>query len=285
MSPGPTPRKKISRRNLLIGTGGGVLVGSGVGFIGSENLTVNRQTLHLPNWDADGFRLVQVSDIHANTPEQAARATEAFQKAVQEKPDLIVFTGDFLDFATTEACAHVKAALDELHDAQCPCYAVFGNHDWYTCQNTDRLHRTVRSSPLKLLSNHVVEVNGVTLVGLDDALEGRCRPNHINWNATSKSLLVMLHEPDSVGIVPKQVSLMISGHSHGGEICLPFGIPLKLPKGASKYHTGFYPDAHVPLYVSRGVATCAPFRMFCPPEINVLTLYGTGNASDKPVAV
>src|SRR5579862_686997 len=94
------PKPLLSRRNFLIGAGGAVAATAIGGYMPSESLKVTRQTLHLPRWDADGFRVVQVSDIHANTKEQAKRAKEAMQLAVQEKPDLIVFTGDFLDTAT-----------------------------------------------------------------------------------------------------------------------------------------------------------------------------------------
>lgn len=247
------------------------------GYWNSESLKVNRQTLHLPKWDADGFRVVLVTDIHANTAEQAARARESMRLAVAEKPDLILFGGDFLDFASPEACAHVESALNELHDATCPAYGVWGNHDWY-CQDTNRLHQAIRRTPLKVLYNRSVEVDGVTLAGLDDAIAGRHRPQVLQKDRSSGSLLVVFHEPDFVTTLPDFVSLQLGGHSHGGEICLPGGIPIRryLPRGAKKYVAGYYPDAKVPLFVSRGVATCAPFRLFCPPEINVLTLYGKG---------
>jgi predicted MPP superfamily phosphohydrolase len=267
------PRTTLTRRALLAGGVGAAAYTVFPGYTGSEKLTINRQTLHLPKWDADGFRVVQVSDIHANTAKQAARAKEAMRWAVAEKPDLIAFTGDFLDYATEEACGHVRDALDELHDANCPCYCVLGNHDWL-CTDYKRLQTGVKKSRLKILYNKRVEVSGVTLVGIDDAIARHNNPHHVNWKGTSKSLLVMFHEPDYVGTIPKSASLMLSGHSHGGEVCLPFSLPLRLPAGAIHYHTGYYPHADVPLFVSRGVATCAPFRLFCPPEINVLTLYG-----------
>jgi predicted MPP superfamily phosphohydrolase len=84
----------------------------------------------------------------------------------------------------------------------------------------------------------------------------------------------MLHEPDYVDdVTPAECSLQVSGHSHGGQMCLPFGRPLSLPRGARKYFGGFYPDAKVPLYVSRGVGTIGvDLRFFCPPEVTVLTL-------------
>ena len=276
----------MSRRALIAGIGAGAAATAFGGYWNSESLHVTRETLRLPRWDADGFRVVQISDIHANTPEQAKRAKEAMRLAVAEKADLIAFTGDFLDFATPEACGHVKAVMAELHDATCPVYGVFGNHDWY-CNDTTRLHDAIRHSRMKMLYNRVVDVDGVTLFGIDDALAHRQRPHVIDRDRSSGSVLALFHEPDYVSTVPDFVSLQLSGHSHGGEVCLPFGIPLVRRPGARKYIAGFYPDAKVPLYVSKGVATCAAFRFFCPPEINVLTLTGDGSSAkhDRPIGV
>lgn len=265
----------LSRRALLAGAGAGVGATAFGGYWNSDSLHVTRETLRLPRWDADGFRVVQISDIHANTIEQGKRACEAMRLAVAEKPDLIVFTGDYLDYATPEACKHVHEAVSELDDATCPVYGVFGNHDWF-CNNTTRLHDAIRHSRIKMLYNRVVDVDGVTLFGIDDALAHRHRPHIIDRDRSARSILALFHEPDYVESVPNFISLQLSGHSHGGEVCLPFGIPLVRRPGARRYTAGFYPEAKVPLYVSKGVATCAAFRFFCPPEINVLTLMGDG---------
>ncbi len=87
------------------------------------------------------------------------------------------------------------------------------------------------------------------------------------------SLLVLFHEPDYVKITPTNVSLQLSGHSHGGQICLPGGRPLHTPYGANTYYAGYYANAPVPLFVTRGVGTIGPkLRLFCPPEVTILTL-------------
>jgi predicted MPP superfamily phosphohydrolase len=67
-------------------------------------------------------------------------------------------------------------------------------------------------------------------------------------------------------------SLVVSGHSHGGQVCLPFGIALYTPYGARKYIAGYYAEARTPLFVSRGVGVNRGIRYNCPPEVNILTL-------------
>ena len=263
---------KLTRRQVLkysaLGVGGLALGG----IFTSSGLRVVRQELRLPRWDANGFKVVQISDVHVNNSGLLARAQEAVQLAVAEKPDLIVFTGDFVNKATPEALSNVRKAFEGLHQADCPCYAVFGNHDYWS-EGVPALIEAVASTPLKLLRNEVVDVDGISLAGIDDAIQGHHQPNIIRDKSKfSKSLLVLLHEPDFVNLVPKHASLQLSGHSHGGEICLPGGIVLHTPRGAWKYTSGYYKNAHVPLYVSHGVATLAPFRAFCPPDITVFTL-------------
>lgn len=89
----------------------------------------------------------------------------------------------------------------------------------------------------------------------------------------SKNCLAVLHEPDYVEEMPGHVSLQISGHTHGGQVCLPFGYAMHTPKGGRRYIAGYFPHANVPLYVTRGVGTVGiDYRLFCRPEVTILTL-------------
>ena len=263
-------RRKLTRRQALAGLGSLGLGVIGFGAWGSRELRVDRRELRLERWDADGFRLVQVSDVHINDAGKLAVAQQAITLAVAEKPDLIVFTGDFVNFSAEECLANIEPAFEGLRDATCPCLAILGNHD-YWCSGVSQIIERAARTPLKLLRNEVAEVQGVTVVGLDDALVERHDPTKVPKSLASKSLIALLHEPDFVVDLPDHVSLTLSGHSHGGEICLPGGIPLYTPEGSKKYQSGFY-DRSVPLFVSHGTATLGPARTFCPAEINVLTL-------------
>jgi hypothetical protein len=104
---------------------------------------------------------------------------------------------------------------------------------------------------------------------------GHGDPAFIADGSYSPSLIALMHEPDFVSILPKKVCLQLSGHSHGGQMCLPMGVPIHLPRGGRLYVQGFYPHAPVPLYVTRGIGTTGlDFRTFCPPEVSILTLRG-----------
>lgn len=235
------------------------------------SLKVERHTLSLPKWDADGFKVALLADLHMNFSEPTLRAKEAALMALEEKPDAILVLGDYLNHTYVDAYYNIERALEVLNEAKCPCYAILGNHDFTV--DTGKVIEELAKTPLKLLRNEVADVDGVTIFGIDDALFGNCRPRQIDDYPTGQSVIAMLHEPDYVRVTPSVCSLQVSGHSHGGQMCLPFGRPVSLPRGARKYYKGFYPDAPVPLYVSRGVGTIGiDLRAFCPPEVSVLTL-------------
>jgi uncharacterized protein len=86
--------------------------------------------------------------------------------------------------------------------------------------------------------------------------------------------VTLLHEPDVVGLLPVGVSnLVLSGHSHGGQFLLPFGIVPMTSRNGKIYRDGFYPDAPSPIFTTRGIGTTGPpSRFLCPPQVAILTL-------------
>ena len=265
----------LTRRKLLQGFAAGAASAAGLGALGdhtTDALEVVRQNLPLERWDADGFVVALLTDTHVNLRTSVERARRACRLAIAEKPDLIVLAGDYITTSADWALTHIRDSLEPLADAPCPCVAVMGNHDYWTHEPRKILNALGRS-PARLLRNELLEVQGVQVAGIDDALVNRHRPDVLAGKSLSKSLLAVLHEPDYVEEMPTHVSLQLSGHSHGGQICLPFGRPIHTPKGARRYVSGFYAQARVPLYVSRGVGTIGPnLRLFCRPEVSILTL-------------
>jgi uncharacterized protein len=267
--------KLISRRDLIRWGGAGALtalLGGTYGVLQSSAIVVERHELRLQKWDADGFRVAVLSDVHANDAVAAARTKNAVRLALDEKPDLIVLPGDFVNFSWSYTLDTMIESLAELREANCPVIGTLGNHDYWT-HNPPKVIRALKErTNMQLLMNERADVRGVTIAGVDDAIAEKHRPGFIE-RLDNKSILVLLHEPDFVKDVPVNASVQISGHSHGGQICLPFGIPYQTPRGSWKYQKGFYPDARVPLYVSRGIGNVfVPIRLFCPPEVSLLTL-------------
>lgn len=265
--------RRISRRTLIKGAVLAGLGGTTWYQLGARNrLDVRRETLRLPKWKADGFRVGFLSDLHVHSEIQIEPALEAVRAVVAERPDVILFGGDYLN--NYRSLPHVEAFLRKIETMGIPAYSVLGNHDFWS-GDVAGLMRRIGDSSVRLLRNEVVEVDGVAIYGIDDGIQGADRHDRLGKHRDSESVLAVFHEPDFVERVDAHISLMLAGHSHGGQVCLPFGKPLNLPRGARKYWDGFYPAAKVPLFVTRGVGMTGPqVRAFCRPDVSILTLRG-----------
>lgn len=265
--------RELSRRKLL--KRGAVLVAASaapIGMLSTNWLHFERRTLRLPRWDADGFKVAFLSDFHADQPVLRDLTRDALKMALSEPVDAVLLGGDFLTYRRSEGVRYLREALAPLADVAAPVFAVFGNHD-YWCGVYPRVAEVLDRYGVRLLRNETVEVGGVTLAGLDDGLMGYQDPSFLMRGHFSKSLLALFHEPDFVEGLPSHVSLQLSGHSHGGQVCLPGGIPIFTPAGARRYVAGYYDRTSVPLFVSRGVGTTGRhLRTYCRPEAHVFTL-------------
>ncbi|MBN9502969.1 MAG: metallophosphoesterase [Armatimonadetes bacterium] len=273
-----TPERQISRRRFLKSAGLGAVGAIGTfayGDLTSSKVRLEQKELKLPRWDADGFKVAVITDLHLDYPEAVLRTQWAISQLAALQPDVFVIVGDFLTSAAPQNLENVRTALRYLDQVKCPVFATLGNHDYWVGY-FDLVTQAITSANLRLLRNEVVDLNGVAIAGIDDDIAYKARPELIAEAKKPKSTIALFHEPDSVKDVSTDLSLQISGHSHGGQICMPGGISVHTPRGAKKYIAGFYPDAKVPLYVSRGVGTTGPnWRLFCPPEATLLTLRGS----------
>lgn len=267
---------KISRRKFLKGAAIGTAAAAGVGFwqLGEvDRLRVRHQALTLPRWDAHGLRVALLTDLHVDQDAAEALALRAIELAAQEKPDLILVVGDTISRHYKKTPQHITTVMGRLRDTGIPAYQVLGNHEYWNFR-PDEVVAYLQASPVPLLRNELQEIEGINLWGVDDALMNRWRPDSLP-RKYDRNVLAMLHEPDPSEDLQGAPSLVVSGHSHGGQVCLPGQISFHTPKGARQYIRGFYPSAPNPLFVSCGVGTVGPrVRAFCPPEINILTLNG-----------
>lgn len=266
---------KPSRRQFLKCVGFGAAASLGTFAYGSQSgqdVELVERTLSLPNWDADGFRVGVLADPHLDYPAAVERGLDACRQVLNAKPDLIVWIGDYLTSSAPDNLANVREVMNLMNDAQCPCLGILGNHD-YQKQYLGLVIDAVTSTKLRLLRNEEFSLGDVKIWGVDDGLKGMHRPDLVKGE---KNTIVLFHEPDFVEEIQKGPSLQISGHSHGGQVCMPGGLILHTPSGAKKFSSGFYPNNAIPVYVSRGIGTTGPnWRLFCRPEATILTLRGS----------
>ncbi len=231
-----------------------------------------------------GFRLAQISDLHFGGWMDAGRL-EAVLSAVSDlSPDLLAITGDltFGHFRRSreedqERYADLIRVLSAF-TGQFQTVGVSGNHDWWVDQSV--LQEIFQKGGLVELNNsvHILKSGGDSLymAGVDDIWYGLDRLDRVQAQIPRDECAILLaHEPDfaDTSAGDGRFDLQISGHSHGGQIVLPFlGAPI-LPRWGRKYPQGLYRVGDMFQYTNRGVGMIPPnVRFNCRPEITVFTL-------------
>ncbi|WP_348920739.1 metallophosphoesterase [Enterococcus rotai] len=223
-------------------------------------------------------KIVQLSDIHIQENYSTTQLEKIVTKVNNEQPDMILFTGDLFDnYAKYGPAEEVIAALDRL-SAPLGKYAVWGNHD-YGGGAAHAYPEILAASGFQLLENSGVNVplsNGksVYIGGLDDSMLGNSFIEETLAGRQSDYTILMSHEPDKADdVLDHDIQLILSGHSHGGQVKLPFFTIKNVL--AEKYYDGFYSLANeTTLYVNTGLGTTKiPARFRVPPEIAVFDLY------------
>lgn len=269
---------KVSRRRFLrVGGSAAALAVAGVGYGYADTNSVARSTFEadVRGWTADGFKVAFLTDTHLTDAAACRRAQSSLEWLLGENPDLLIFGGDFVDAGDEDSVKWMAKGLAPVRHARIPCCAVLGNHD-YAIRRPERVRTEAERAGFRVMNNDVMKVGPVTFVGLDCMSFGRGRPYVANRQAPEENVLVAVHEPDTADQIRRTSgSVMVAGHSHGGQICLPGGAPLRTPPMGHKYVSGWYPDAPIPVYVSRGVGvTQLPFRLFCRAEAVLMTVKG-----------
>lgn len=281
------PFLPISRRKFirLAAAAGLATLAADTVLIEPNRPRIARLDLALRRWPArlNGFTIALLSDFHYD-PYFSAHPLKASIGMVNDlHPDLIVLTGDFVSdpligdhkkaASAVEPCAQFLRQMQASHGF----WAVLGNHDRSTDPN--RITSVLRSAGIQVLINQSVPVesNGARfwLGGTDDVLDGK--PDlaaTLHQIPADEAAVLLAHEPDYADHVARfPVDLQLSGHSHGGQVRIPFIHPLFLPGLAKKYIWGLYKIGALTLYTNPGLGTVRlPIRLNCPPEITFLTL-------------
>lgn len=246
------------------------------------NLLISRtQKLYLPHWNEElnGLKICIVSDMHiGNKFVGIQKVKELVKKANAEKPDLILLLGDFDALSITNSGISIEELAPILKDfkAEYGVYAIMGNHD-YEPQGVVR--KLLKKSEIPLLENQSLYLNlsgrRLKITGFKDIWHYKLNPQKIIGTTPSNvPIIVMSHNPDSFVEIPERVSLTLSGHTHGGEIILPFAGSFTIPsKYGQRFRKGYIVENNKHFYVTGGVASTSRLRFCNPPEIVFLNLY------------
>lgn len=236
----------------------------------------------------EGMRIAQLSDIHMDDFTEPFFLHQAIDRINTLHPDAVLLTGDFvtaggwaekISHGAAWQCASLLGGLLSK-----PLYAVLGNHDHDV--GAKKVADALTAHGITVLRNACAPIERaggrIWIAGLDDPLVGHpdpdlAIPQHIR-NVPNEPVILMCHGPDYADYLVEHpagqsVSLMLSGHTHGGQIRLPLVGALVLPPMGRKFIEGWFQLNHMQLYVNRGIGTIGvPFRLDCPPEVSLLTL-------------
>ena len=229
----------------------------------------------------DGFTIGLVSDIHSSSFMTKKQMDGYCAALMALGTDLIVVPGDFVNSQTEEVYPFAES-FSALH-APCGVYGVLGNHDFYA-PDPDRVAREVDACGVRLLRNDnvIIEKNGArfALLGIDDVGRSERATSHMQSAARGVPLtlprLLLCHRPYFLEEAAAMgMDLVLSGHTHGGQVVLGRIGPVVLTPAAivSPYVWGKYSRGRTHMYVSRGIGTVGlPMRVNCSPEVTKITL-------------
>jgi predicted MPP superfamily phosphohydrolase len=215
------------------------------------------------------LKIAHLTDIHTNV--MGHRERHLIEILNQEKPDIVLITGDSINRGRGSYEA-VHQLYEQLR-APLGVWFVHGNwEDWHPVRHEQAFYS---SAGIHLLVNANARPRAdFWLIGLDDPTTG-----HPDFAAATKGIpagaftIALFHSPAAFHRVAGRASLALAGHTHGGQVRIPFVPPFWLPVGSGGYVAGWYEENGSRLYISRGLGmTYVPVRFLCRPELVFITL-------------
>lgn len=290
MSPKTERRRALHRSLFNVGISGITLTNS-ESLVEPQWIEITQHEISIANLppDFEDFSIVQLTDLHHSSIVTLDYLQACFRQVVDLQPDLVVMTGDYITYQEKYAKPVAQAISKIIVEAGIPTYAVLGNHDhwnndWNNDLDTDvfplqnrwkgdgvEVHNALTAAGIKVLMNEsaMLQRGGdrLWLVGCGDFLAGDFDLERAIASLPSidEPRLLLMHNPQPIeSIAHHGFDLVLSGHTHGGQISLPF-VP---PKVGNKYLAGLFYVGASRLYVCRGLGvTGIPIRFMTTPEI------------------
>lgn len=243
--------------------------------ITSENITDNFK----------GFKIIHISDIHYGRVFDKRQLEKLVQSINEQKPDIVVLTGDLIDKdtkMTIKLSDEISKQLNKISTVAGK-YAISGNHD----SKFDEWENIIINSGFNNLNNTYDTIykngyNSILIAGISSfedkqSINDKLKSSLEYINSFEKDgpiyKILLMHEPDYIDdLTDNKFDLILAGHSHAGQIRTPIG-PIILPKGAKKYYNNHYKIENSDLYISNGLGVSKyNFRLFNTPSYNIYRL-------------
>jgi uncharacterized protein len=284
--------KKMKRRTFLKSTFGTFLTVLGLGSGGyfyanriePSLLEINKLEIKhtlIPD-SFNGTKIVQFSDTHLGFHYNVNQFKKLVDKINHLEPDLIFFTGDLLDEPNKYGEINKIAPILQQLNATIGKYCIYGNHD-HGGYGSEIYRNLMELSDFTVLLNESLLIkqkdgSSISLIGIDDRMLGKPDLDLAMKRVPDDSFKLLLsHAPDVADeALNYGIHWQLSGHSHGGQVKIPFVGALVIPPFAQNYPEGLYTISGVnalSLYVNRGIGTTRlPFRFMAKPELTLYTL-------------
>ncbi|MFH1253305.1 MAG: metallophosphoesterase [Candidatus Uhrbacteria bacterium] len=272
--------KKIKKQRRLLLVALFLVFLWGVVFYGSyiepKILTVKNETLEIFNKPNFSLKAAVLSDFHVGPYKRAAWIKEVVAKTNAQKPDLVFLLGDYI--MGVEGKTEDLMALSELQ-APLGVFAVLGNHD-YQNGRAGEVEAALKNFGITVLHNSSTEVtlpdaSILYLAGVGDLWYDGDLEKTLNNLSSSQQVILLAHNPDAIlDPAVKVTDLILSGHTHGGQIRLPFVGPLFVSASLGRYFDeGVFSVNSVLLFITSGVGEMGPrARLLNPPEVVIFQL-------------
>jgi hypothetical protein len=226
-----------------------------------------------------GRTLVQLSDLHIGRQVDDGYLRSVFDTVRQLQPEFVVVTGDFTSY-DEDIFRRAEKTLASFPSGSLATLGVLGNHDYgqgmRDYRHADRLAALISASGVQVLRNEQANIEGLTIIGLDDLWAGKFNPAIPLAGLTKDApALVLSHNPDTADELGwgDFSGWILAGHTHGGQCKLPFFGPPVLPVKNQRYVSGAYSLADGrSMYINRGIGHLLRVRFSVRPEITAFQL-------------
>ena len=256
-------------------------------YIEPQRITVRHEKVE--SWkidkDLDGLTVCYFADLHYGTNMNKERASRIVDTINEQKADVVIFLGDLFDHPAASAPSETAQndVIELLSQIEAPYgkFAVYGDHDLETAYSSEIVNNVYFQSGFEVMKNtgfdiHLKTSHKISFVALDCELYGTVEPYTAFMNASDDYYTVVLcHTPDTIDELDEfSFDMMMSAHSHGGQIYIPLIGAIYVPQFAYKYNHGkYYVNNHL-LDITNGVGTTkSNIRFMAPNEIVIYRFY------------
>ena len=252
------------------------------GIFAEPNILVIRNIdISLKKWHSEhnSLKIVFLGDLHTK-PIDLDRLKRVVSKVNDQKPDIVLSIGDYVNGNSYKETLYPRVIAKELGKIKSKYgfYTVLGNHDYD--YNPLRIRKELEKNGIKVLENDTIplDIEGkrLWLIGIKDF--SVCH-THLDYNTEQVSdeenpVILLSHTPDVFPEVDERIELTLAGHTHGGQVVIPFYGPIYVPsKYGKKYSKGYFEEGNKKMFVTGGIGTSVfPIRFNNFPEIIILNI-------------